>query len=107
MKIYYLRKLTLTGLLWLLAPFSMWAQFGNFTIVPCQDSAAVVALIDTVFLKGVNQSQYKNIQFKGDPRAVGYFSDGFMFGGFETKKGIVMSSGMADDLAARNTYTIR
>ena len=86
----------------ILTPFSLQAQFGSFTIIRCEDSAAVVALIDTVFLKGVNSSQYKNITFKGDPYAVGYFYDGFMFGGFQTKKGIVMSSGYAGELDKTN-----
>ncbi|MBU3927020.1 MAG: choice-of-anchor L domain-containing protein [Bacteroidetes bacterium] len=86
----------------ILMPFSLQAQFGSFTIIRCEDSAAVIALIDTVFLKGVNPSQYKNITFKGDPYAVGYFYDGFMFGGFQTKKGIVMSSGYAGELDKTN-----
>lgn len=104
MKKNFLRLTAVVTMVWLM-PTGLLAQFGNFTIIPCQDSAAVVALIDTVFLKGVNQSQYKNISFKGDPKAVGYFYDGFMFGGFETKKGIVMSTGLAENLAVSNNCT--
>jgi len=76
------------------------AQF-NLSITKCADSAAVIALIDTVFLDGVNQNQYKNISFTGDPGAVGYFNGGYIFG-FYRPQGIVMSSGFVEDLDGGN-----
>jgi len=79
------------------------AQFG-LSITKCADSAAVIALIDTVFLDGVNPNQYKNITFTGDPEAVGYFNGGYIFG-FNRPQGIVMSSGFAEDLEGSNTCT--
>ena len=81
-------------------PSKVNAQFG-LSIVQCADSAAVVALIDTVFLEGVNPSQIKNITFTGTPGAVGYFSGGY-FSGFQHPQGIVMSSGFAETLAKSN-----
>ncbi|MDP2722397.1 MAG: choice-of-anchor L domain-containing protein [Bacteroidales bacterium] len=93
-----IRSLSLWLAMTILMPISLNAQFGDFTIIPCTDNASVIALIDTVFLNGVSPAQYKNVTFTGDPTAVGYFYDGFMFGGFHTKKGIVMSTGYVDDL---------
>ncbi|MBC8553991.1 MAG: choice-of-anchor L domain-containing protein [Candidatus Brocadiales bacterium] len=77
------------------------AQF-NLSITRCETVADVIALIDTVFLDGVNQSQYKNISFTGDPHSVGYFTSGYIFG-FQRPQGIVMSSGFAEDLEGNNT----
>ena len=102
----HIRFLSVGIILLFLMPASLIAQFGNFTIIPCTDSAGVVALIDTVFLKGVDPSQINNITFKGNPEAVGYFYDGFMFEGVQTKKGIVMSTGNAVNLAQDNSCTV-
>lgn len=77
------------------------AQF-DLTITRCEDEAAVIALIDTVFLDGVNPAQYSNITFTGDPHAVGYFNGGYIFG-FKRPQGIVMSSGFAESLDDDNT----
>ncbi len=92
----------LAGLLFivLLFNFKAKAQF-NLSITQCEDSAAVVALIDTVFLDGVNPAQIKNIRFTGDPRSVGYYNGGWFFG-FQGPQGIVMSSGFAGDLDKSN-----
>jgi len=81
--------------------FKARAQLG-LSIQQAADSAAVVALIDSVFLEGVNPSQIKNITFTGDPRSVGFFTGGYIFG-FQHPAGIVMSSGLAGDLDNANT----
>lgn len=73
------------------------AQFGDFEVeYVCADSAAVVALMDTVFLGKVPGYAKRNIKFYGDPQSVGYFINGF-FLGFQKGQGIVMSSGKAAD----------
>jgi len=78
--------------------------FETLKITRCEDSAAVVALIDTVFLEGVNSMQINNISFTGDPHAVGYFEGGGIFG-FGRKEGIVMSSGFSESLDNPNNCT--
>jgi len=80
-----------------------YAQF-NLSITECADSAAVVELVKTVFLDGVSPSQYRNIEFTGDPKSVGYFNGGYIFG-FSTPQGIVMSSGYAENLQGANDCT--
>ncbi len=77
------------------------AQF-DLTITRCEDSAAVIALIDTVFLDGVNPAQYSNITFTGDSHAVGYFNGGYIFG-FKRPQGIIMSSGFSESLEGSNS----
>ena len=67
---------------------TLFAQF-SLNITRCENVNDVIALIDTVFLDGVSPSQYKNISFTGDPHAVGYFSQGYVFG-FKRKQGVVM-----------------
>lgn len=79
----------------------LFAQF-DLVITRCEDEAAVIALIDTVFLDGVNPAQYSNITFTGDPHAVGYFNGGYIFG-FKRPQGIVMSSGFSESLDDDNT----
>ncbi|NOY51733.1 MAG: PKD domain-containing protein [Chlorobi bacterium] len=75
--------------------------FGDFTVYPCADSAAVVALIDTVFLKSVPVYAKQNIKFYGDPSSVGYFKNGY-FLGFTKGQGIIMTSGLSDDVDKEN-----
>jgi len=99
-KNYFFSFITALYLYAVFTPFKVNAQF-NLTIEQCADSAAVVALIDTVFLEGVNPSQINNISFTGNPGAVGYFSGGFIFG-FNHPQGIIMSSGFAGTLAKSN-----
>ncbi len=77
------------------------AQFGDFTVYPCADSAAVVALIDTTFLKSVPGYAKQNIKFYGDPSAVGYFENGY-FLGFQKGQGIIMTSGHSNDVDNSN-----
>ena len=100
-KNYFPGFLTAIFLFAVFTPSKVNAQFG-LTIEQCADSAAVVALIDTVFLEGVNPSQINNISFTGNPGAVGYFTGGFIFG-FQHPQGIIMSSGLAGDLDKDNT----
>jgi len=76
------------------------AQF-ELSITKCEDSAAVVELVKTVFLDGVSPLQYRNIEFTGDPSSVGYFTGGYIFD-FVTPQGIVMSSGYAENLEGAN-----
>lgn len=71
--------------------------FETLSITRCEDSAAVIALIDTVFLEGVNPTQINNISFTGEPHSVGYFEGGLLFG-FSRSQGIVMSTGFAENL---------
>ena len=100
-KIYFITFILVTGFLINLDSNKAFAQF-ELSITKCADSAAVIALIDTVFLDGVNANQYKNIEFTGDPSAVGYFNGGYIFG-FDTPQGIVMSSGFSESLDDDNT----
>ncbi len=79
---------------------SLKAQF-NFKVIPCTDSASVVALIDTVFLAGVNPNSIRNISFTGDPTSVGYFYNAY-FAGFSSPRGIIMTNGKSDDADKSN-----
>lgn len=81
--------------------FTLKAQFGRFEVVECQNVSEVIALIDTVFLAGVQPSAIANIEFTGDPRSVGYFRGG-TFTGFDKLTGIVMSSGHTGDIDKSN-----
>lgn len=76
------------------------AQF-NFKVVPCETEADVIALIDTVFLAGVNPNSIRNITFSGDPESVGYFYNAY-FAGFSKPSGIIMSNGLAGDADTTN-----
>ncbi len=76
------------------SPQKAVAQF-NFEVEVCADSQAVVDLVDTVFLAGVNPQQKANITFYGDPSSVGYFKGGY-FLGFKKPQGIVMTNGKSD-----------
>ncbi len=71
------------------------AQF-QFHVTQCQTVGEVIALIDTVFLAGVNPQAIANVSFTGDPTAVGYFTNAY-FAGFHTPTGIIMTSGHAGD----------
>ncbi len=77
------------------------AQF-DFNIEQCDDSAAVIALVDSCLLSNLSADRYKNIQFSGDPHAVGYFYNGYHLG-FTIPRGIVLSTGFAEDLDNNNT----
>ncbi len=70
------------------------AQYG-FTVQPCADSAAVVALFDSVFLSRMPPQSIANITFYGDPVAVGYFKNA-NFLGFVKHKGIVLTTGKSE-----------
>jgi len=76
------------------------AQF-DFVVEVCADSQAVVDLIDTVFLAGVNPQSIANITFYGDPQSVGYFKGGY-FLGFKRPQGIIMTNGKSDDTDKSN-----
>jgi len=76
----------------------------DIKIEQAADSMAVINLVKDVFLDGVSSSQYRDITFTGDPRAVGYFYSGYIMG-FGTPEGIVMSTGFAGDLAKSNDCT--
>ncbi len=77
-----------------------YAQF-TFKVTPCQTQADVLALIDTVFLAGVNPQAISNITFTGDPTAVGYFTSAY-FTGFHTPQGIILTTGHSDDADKSN-----
>jgi len=88
-------------LITLLNSLTLKAQFGRFEVVECTSVSEVIALIDTVFLAGVQPSAIANIEFTGDPRSVGYFRGG-TFTGFDKLTGIVMSSGHTGDIDKSN-----
>ncbi|PLX11893.1 MAG: hypothetical protein C0598_07110, partial [Marinilabiliales bacterium] len=48
------------------------AQYGDFTVIPCQDSMDVINLFDSVFFSQLPSQNYKNLTFHGDPISVGY-----------------------------------
>lgn len=101
MKLSILSKFLLVMLLMTLSQKITFGQF-SLSITRCETVADVIALIDTVFLEGVNPSQYSNITFTGDPKAVGYFNGGYLFG-FNVPQGIVMGSGFVEDLDGTNS----
>ncbi len=72
------------------------AQFRDFYVEPCTDSLSVINLFDSVFFSNLPPQTISNLTFKGDPTAVGYFSDGF-FLGFDSGKGIVLTTGSVQD----------
>ncbi len=76
------------------------AQF-DFSVTPCQTAEEVIALIDTVFLKGVNPASINNISFSGDPTSVGYFYNAY-FSGFSKPVGLIMTTGKAADADKAN-----
>lgn len=82
-------------------PNSLYSQF-SLQIIPCLDSMSVVNLVDTCLLSNLSSGTYKNITFHGDPRSVGYFYNGYIFG-FETERGIAMSTGFVTDIDKSNT----
>ncbi len=98
---YSLKALVLIFIILGMSHFQGRAQF-DLQITQCEDSLQVVNLIKEVFLDGVSPSQYKNVTFKGNPVAVGYFTSGYIFG-FGRPQGIVMSSGRAGDQDQSNT----
>lgn len=95
-----LHRMLIVLALLLLISHTSYAQF-SFTVTPCQTQEEVLALIDTVFLAGVNPQAINNITFTGDPTAVGYFTNAY-FTGFHDPQGIIMTTGHADDADASN-----
>lgn len=86
-----------------LAGYSVKAQFA-LSITQMETTQDVEDLIKNVFLEGVNPAQYKNVTFTGDPKAVGYFTSGYIFG-FQRPEGIVMGSGLVQQYAKSNACT--
>jgi hypothetical protein len=72
------------------------AQSSGFKVTPCQDSMAVIDLFDSVFFSILPSQNITNLEFRGDPTAVGYFESGY-FLGFNGGKGIVLTTGKAAD----------
>jgi len=88
----------------LLATFgvnNLKAQWGDFTVSQCQDSMDVINLFDSVFFSNMPSQEYKNLTFSGDPTSVGYFENGY-FLDMESGKGIVLTSGSANDADKSN-----
>ncbi len=90
----------LAVILLLIIPYKVKSQF-NIQVTPCQTAEDVIALIDTVFLAGVNPQAIDNVTFTGDPTAVGYFTSAY-FTGFHTPQGIILTTGHADDVDKSN-----
>ncbi len=89
-------------LLWILFFPSTGRAQNNFNIVQCQSEEEVIALIDTVLLYNVDDAFKQNISFTGDPKAVGYYSEGGLFG-FDNAEGIALSTGFSGSLDNANT----
>ena len=100
MKNFYLISTLLLSIILIGTSQKAAAQF-NFVVEVCADSQAVVDLVDTVFLAGVNPQSIANITFYGDPSSVGYFKGGY-FLGFKRPQGIVMTDGKSDDVDKSN-----
>jgi len=81
-------------------PFSAPAQYG-FLVSQCQTEEEVLAMIDTVLLYNVDSSFRQNLSFTGDPKSVGYYTNGGIFG-FDNTSGIVISTGFSGSLDASN-----
>lgn len=79
----------------------LFAQF-TFNIIPCETNDDVIALVDSVFLSNMDAGRISNISFQGDPTSVGYYYNGF-FLGFNSDRGIVMSTGFAANLDGPNS----
>lgn len=92
--------LTAVLLLMIIIPKQVKSQF-EIEVIPCQTNEEVLALIDTVFLSGVNPQAIDNLTFTGDPTAVGYFKRAF-FTGFQVPEGIILTTGHADDADKKN-----
>lgn len=73
-----------------------FAQFGEFDIFPCNDSAAVISLFDSVFFRQIPPENITNLSFYGDPASVGYYVSG-AFLGFESSEGIILTTGFSND----------
>ncbi|MCF6171862.1 MAG: choice-of-anchor L domain-containing protein [Bacteroidales bacterium] len=73
----------------------------NFHVEACADSAAVIALFDSVFFSEVPPQTIANLTFYGDPSAVGYFRGGY-FLGFDVPRGIILTSGKSGDADKSN-----
>ena len=73
----------------------------DIKIEQCESDQEVIDLVKDVFLDGVSPSQYRDVEFTGDFRSVGYFYSGYIMG-FGTPEGIVMSNGFAGNLAQSN-----
>lgn len=98
----FLKNLLISALLCvLLFPSTLSAQ-NNFIVVQCQTEEEVIALIDTVLLYNVDSAFKQNISFTGDPKAVGYYSGGGLFG-FDNTEGIALSTGFSGSLDNSNT----
>jgi gliding motility-associated-like protein len=104
MKKFYFISTLLLSILFLGTAKKASAQF-DFVVEVCADSQAVVDLVDTVFLAGVNPQSIANITFYGDPSSVGYFKGGY-FLGFKRPQGIVMTDGKSDDVDKSNVCNV-
>jgi hypothetical protein len=71
------------------------------SVTECKTEEEVIALVDTVLLGNVEPEYKDNFSFTGDPRAVGYFTGGTMFG-FEQNTGLVMTTGLTSELNSAN-----
>ncbi len=67
-----------------------------FYVAPCETEEDVINVVDTVLLCNVAEVNKANIQFTGDPRAVGYFIHGD-FLGLEENTGLIMTTGLSVD----------
>ena len=85
----------------IIKPLQTYSQ-ASFTVYPCQDSLAVVNLIQDVLVDHFPSSHISNVTFKGNPTSVGSFEYGY-FLGFENGEGIVISTGYASDADKSNT----
>ncbi|NOX86797.1 MAG: hypothetical protein GXO86_12685, partial [Chlorobi bacterium] len=79
----------------LLEKGSIVANPFDFQVLTCESEEDVINIVDTVLLSNVYADNKKNISFKGDPQAVGYFYGGD-FLGLHADQGIVLSNGLVN-----------
>ena len=84
----------------IIKPVQTYSQV-SFTVYPCQDSLAVVNLIQDVLVDHFPSSHISNVTFAGNPLSVGSYEYGY-FLGFESGEGVVISTGFATDAEQSN-----
>ncbi|MFA8451701.1 MAG: choice-of-anchor L domain-containing protein [Bacteroidales bacterium] len=75
----------------------------DLKIVSCKSKTEVFQLLDSTLLKDLrNRHIVKNLEFHGDPRSIGYYSNGDALG-MTNSTGIVMATGLVDHIEGANS----
>lgn len=77
------------------------AQF-ELVVQPCETQEQVIALFDSVLFSTLPPQTIANLEFHGDPTAVGYFRNGYGIEFENPSNGIVITNGQADDTDKSN-----